>query len=84
MTTYPGKCDVCGREESVRHLELYPNSSKGCRLCHGCAMLVTQHVRDLRAVASYARLDGFMRGRQVAAGRKANGSKPGATAEVPA
>jgi hypothetical protein len=52
------RCGICQNEppEELRHLPLYVNGSEGIDVCWGCAMFLTETIRQLRSTCSRSRL----------------------------
>lgn len=54
-----GTCYGCLKEKKVRHKNLYPNGSEGCKLCIDCELKVVDFLRKLSTSACMRKKEEF-------------------------
>ena len=50
------ECRICGKEDHLKHLNLYVRGSEGLDVCHGCEMVLVDFVRGLIQVTTRSKV----------------------------
>lgn len=58
-------CDMCLRDEKVRHVNLYTKGSEGTLLCHHCEMRLVDLIRSERSEAGRLRFEVYKAAKRV-------------------